>query len=151
MRIIGIILTMMSFVAWGKDVPQHFTLENPPLGWTITDNGIFKGDVKDANTLAIMITYREFDNSLTDDQIYKTLLKLTKEQYGKIKDIGPSTVAGHATELFEFNDLGGIIHRLYIITQQPGKAWIVEVRGRQMQISTAEAEIGLILGKLKLI
>jgi hypothetical protein len=140
----------VSFVAWGKDVTPHFTLENQPMGWTITDNGVYKGDVQDTNTLAIMLTYREYDNSWTDEQIYNTALKLLKTQYGKIKDLGPATVAGHATEQFEFNDLGGIIRHLYIITKQPGKVWIIEVRGRQTQLSAAEAEIELILGKLKL-
>jgi hypothetical protein len=150
MRIIGIILIIMSFVAWGKDVPQHFTLENPPMGWTITDNGAYKGDVSDSNSLAVMVIYREYAISMTSEEIFKDVQKVMSVKYGKTKDLGPATVASHATEGFEVTDLGGVIHHFYIITQQPNKAWMVEVRGRQTQLSAAEAEIGLILGKLKL-
>jgi hypothetical protein len=149
MRIIGIILIMISLIALGKDVPQHFTLENPPLGWTIADKGLYKGDVADANTLAILVAYREFNNPMEEVQMHKAIHKSVTAQYGKIKDIGPASVASHATERYEVTDLGGVIHRFYIVTQAPNKAWLLEVRGRQTQISSAEAEIGLILGKIK--
>jgi len=150
MRIIGITLMMLSLVALAKDAPQHFTLENPPIGWTVADNGLYKGDVADANTLAILVSYREFNNTMESAQMHKAIHKAVIAQYGKLKDIGPTSVAGHATERYECTDLGGVIHRFYIVTQTPRKAWMVEVRGRQMQISAAEAEIGIILGKLKL-
>jgi len=150
MRIIGITLIMLSVVALAKDVPQHYVLENPPLGWTTVNEGLFKGDVKDANALAILIQYREFNNALENAQMHKAVHKAIISQYGKVKDIGPASVAGHATERYEVTDLGGVIHRFYIITQSPNKAWMIEVRGRQTQISAAEAEIGLILGKIKL-
>jgi hypothetical protein len=150
MRITGIILIVLSLMAFAKDAPQHYTLENPPLGWTVSDQGIYKGDVKDANALAIIIQYREFNTPQDEDQMRKAIHKAVSSQYGKLKDIGPASVAGHATERLEVTDLGGVIHRIYVITQAPNKAWMVEVRGRQTQISSAEAEIGLILGKLKL-
>jgi len=141
---------VISFIAFSKDVPQHFTVENPPLGWTMTDNGIYKGDVNDPNSLAILVIYREYINSTTSNETFKSAQKAISTTYGKTRDLGPATVASHATEGFEATDLGGLIHRFYIITQAPTKAWLVEVRGRQMQLAAADAEIELILGELKL-
>jgi hypothetical protein len=150
MRTAGILLIALSLLAFGKDVPQHYTLDNPPMGWTASDQGLYKGDVNDANALAVIIQYREFNNPMTEDQMCKTINKTVSTQYGKLKDIGPASVAGHATERYEVTDLGGVIHRIYVITQTPSKVWLVEVRGRQTQVSSAEAEIELILGRLKL-
>jgi hypothetical protein len=144
------LLTLLLVAGLAIAVDEHFTAGVIPIGWHVTESGLIKGMTSDDNAPAILIGFQTRDASTSAQQAMALYIKGLSKIYGKIKDMGPCSIAGGGTEGYETTDLTGTVHRFYIITSVAGKTWTVEVRAKTISIAGIEAELGNILANLKL-
>jgi hypothetical protein len=145
-----IIIALLLLATMATAVDTHFSAGMVPIGWHVTDKGLIKGSIGDANAPAILVSYQEINPALPKEQALAAYLKSLSKTYSKVKDLGPCSVAGYGTEGYETTDLTGTMHRFYLITAVAGKAWTVEVRAKTTAMAGIEAEVGNILANMKL-